>query len=496
MSWPMMMDGSTSFNPHPPEKVGATWAALTQAVHHPVSILTHPKRWVLPGGPGRAAGSSGPFQSSPTRKGGCYPTPARRRQCSSGVSILTHPKRWVLPDRYGDRYCRHCGFNPHPPEKVGATAAPRSPISYMAAFQSSPTRKGGCYVQPVGVDGVAGHVSILTHPKRWVLRGQRRCRVDGQPVSILTHPKRWVLRAWPLTPTPGLLRFNPHPPEKVGATGDGVPLPHQSARFNPHPPEKVGATRPLLPIWLPYSSFNPHPPEKVGATWCRCTRCKQSVPFQSSPTRKGGCYLATAVLAIANSYLGFNPHPPEKVGATSGNPINDVVYQKVSILTHPKRWVLPPAIPLPVTTWETFQSSPTRKGGCYGRRPQAGDGEMTVSILTHPKRWVLPHLRQRRQSTATGFNPHPPEKVGATRRERPALPVRFVSILTHPKRWVLRTCRRECRHTASSFNPHPPEKVGATRGAGRAAQAHHLVSILTHPKRWVLRHPNPTCAAR
>ncbi len=43
-------------------------------------------------------------------------------------------------------------------------------------------------------------------------------------VSILTHPKRWVLRTIVAHNPLWRARFNPHPPEKVGATWWWVPL--------------------------------------------------------------------------------------------------------------------------------------------------------------------------------------------------------------------------------------------------------------------------------
>ena len=213
-----------------------------------------------------------------------------------------------------------------------------------------------------------GRVSILTHPKRWVLPecGVRRNR-PAEPVSILTHPKRWVL------------------PRYDGAA------PAAAAGFNPHPPEKVGATL-------------------HGQCPSHCL-----MMFQSSPTRKGGCYGdggrgtdlggGVSILTHPKRWVlrvqrrgfhdrspRFNPHPPEKVGATT------------------LRRCRPCGC-----CW--FQSSPTRKGGCYPARAVPVALSDDVSILTHPKRWVLRPIRRHRAAVHAGFNPHPPEKVGATSKQ-------------------------------------------------------------------------------
>ena len=93
----------------------------------------------------------------------------------------------------------------------------------------------------------------------------------------------------------------------------------------------------------------------------------------------------------------------------------------VSILAHPERWTLPPAVrsnallvrfqssPTPKGgrylkdramshLVEVFQSSPTPKGGRYCKDRQGKQRAMMVSILAHPERWTLLRsyaLRQR-----------------------------------------------------------------------------------------------------
>ena len=283
-----------------------------------VSILTHPKRWVL-----RALVNQG-----------------RRRQL---VSILTHPKRWVLHHHRQRSGWRYKGFNPHPPEKVGATVDLSRTDERNLQFQSSPTRKGGCYleVSRLCTDGTRFQSSPTRKGGCYdgVIAGNRNPAI----VSILTHPKRWVLRKCPMSDSTIVKGFNPHPPEKVGATGPGRRQPPIPQSFNPHPPEKVGATASTV---APYArlvevSILTHPKRWVLPLMSVPSCCSFQM-FQSSPTRKGGCYTRQYV----NTLL---PHA-------------------VSILTHPKRWVLPAAGTL------------SRQG-------------LRVSILTHPKRWVLRGLR-------------------------------------------------------------------------------------------------------
>ncbi len=247
---PYMMLGAGCFNPHPPEKVGATCSDESA---------------------GRAGG---PFQSSPTRKGGCYGRHSVASLRVGLVSILTHPKRWVLP-----------------PVKT-------RPLGFTRRFQSSPTRKGGCYMD----DWMAtGALSVFqSSPTR-----KGGCYLSGAyilialwRVSILTHPKRWVLPPAPAFDWPHTCSFNPHPPEKVGATRYPLHRLLLRRRFNPHPPEKVGAT----PRWPPPSvtssvSILTHPKRWVLPQSGHISRSGLGV-FQSSPTRKGGCY---------HLWLSFHP---------------------------------------------------------------------------------------------------------------------------------------------------------------------------------------------
>ena len=82
---------------------------------------------------------------------------------------------------------------------------------------------------------------------------------------------------------------------------------------------------------------------------------------------------------------------------------------------------------------------------------------MAVSILAHPERWALLDYRDRSDDTLC-FNPRPPRKVGATRRER-----------VHRRR-------------RGRFNPRPPRKVGATCRGHRGRLGRWLFQSSPTPK--------------
>ncbi len=158
-----------SFNPRPPRKVGATRRLLIRQHRRRVSILAHLERWAL-----------------------------RQRvviQCADGsVSILAHLERWALPaitvSGTGTRYVsilahlerwalrsqwswhtrRGRCFNPRPPRKVGATLWLTIEMDLPLKFQSSPTSKGGRYLDQIDWSRPKSTVSILAHLERWALR--------------------------------------------------------------------------------------------------------------------------------------------------------------------------------------------------------------------------------------------------------------------------------------------------------------------------------------
>ena len=107
-----------------------------------------------------------------------------------------------------------------------------------------------------------------------------------------------------------------------------------------------------------------------------------------------------------------------------------------------------------------FQSSPTPKGGRYDSS-------------------CAPTYSEFR------FNPHPPRRVGATRRTADSLRSGRVSILTHPEGWALQGMRILRQIAADvSILTHP--EGWALRSSSRKDRAAVRVSILTHPEGWAL----------
>ena len=182
--------------------------------------------------------------------------------------------------------------------------------------------------------------------------------------------------------------------------------------------------------------FNPHPPERAGATISRSAVVSYPKKFQSSPARKGGCYVSR-VDAPAMVYSSFNPHPPERAGATRVKrplrPCGQMVFQ-----SSPARkggcYSAPTAAHRGLGRW--FQSSPARKGGCY--RSHANAVQRSVGC----------------------FNPHPPERAGATLGLDWQHCRNPVSILTRPKGRVLR--HSASRHSGAhpAFQSSPARKGG------------------------------------
>ena len=181
--------------------------------------------------------------------------------------------------------------------------------------------------------------------------------------------------------------------------------------------------------------------------------------FQSSPTSKGGRYMAVTVRSVCG--FMFQSSPTSKGG----------------------RYIILGSYQLLL---QMFQSSPTSKGGRYKLEWAELQGADLVSILAHLERWALRQtmslyingLRFQSSPTSKGgrytikgraiasacssFNPRPPRKVGATSAFRGV---------------------HRCPHR---FNPRPPRKVGATRLNARAFDRWR-VSILAHLERWALR---------
>ena len=144
----------------------------------------------------------------------------------------------------------------------------------------------------------------------------------------------------------------------------------------------------------PKTRFNPHPPGRVGATTSVETFAgvKSEVSIlthlvgwvQRRPGR--GVLIEGTHVSILTHLVGWVQQPwrPGQV------PPRIVV----SILTHLVGWVQPVSTDAGDTPLWMFQSSPTWSGGCN---------------------WVLGTSLL---GTETGFNPHPPGRVGATRTRR------------------------------------------------------------------------------
>ena len=156
-------------------------------------------------------------------------------------------------------------------------------------FQSSPTPKGGRYVEPFRCSPVASCfnprpprkvgatvtaqqlldrvlVSILAHPERWALHAPNLKKSEGRRVSILAHPERWALRSANEDQRGEDYGFNPRPPRKVGATPDPAMLSSlQNVSILAHP-ERWALRQKRINYTTYQYRFNPRPPRKVGAT--------------------------------------------------------------------------------------------------------------------------------------------------------------------------------------------------------------------------------------
>ena len=251
---------------------------------HPVSILTHLVGWVQRSG--WPIQQPGPppmeFQSSPTWSGGC----------NGPVDVSN---------------------------------------ADLIGFQSSPTWSGGC--------NPSSSVSILSIG----------CGYDpDEAVSILTHLVGWVQlersRSWVHGVAHHSGGFNPHPPGRVGATGD-----------HDRPTHLVATPQALLVSILTHlvgwvqtvATFQSS--GMVG--WVQPRKLHAAIAFQSSPTWSGGC--------------NGDSCSCRRAGATEA-------------------------------LRKRFQSSPTWSGGCNILSPRVdqmhilNEGRLSprVSILTHLVGWV------------------------------------------------------------------------------------------------------------
>ena len=90
---------------------------------------------------------------------------------------------------------------------------------------------------------------------------------------------------------------------------------------------------------------------------------------------------------------------------------------------------------------------------------------------------------------ATGFNPHPPGRVGATAlSDHDLTEGERVSILTHLVGWVQHSAVGFVPSAVWSFQSSPTWSGGCNQGRGQSVEPTSKVSILTHLVGWV-QHP-------
>ncbi len=202
------------------------------------------------------------FQSSAAPKDGCnlWP-PLKAGSVNDQVSILSRPERRLQRRWHPGAGGAPRGFNPQPPRKTAATAAPLKGSETLTSFNPQPPRK----------TAATG-------------RGADPHRLPGC--------------------------FNPQPPRKTAATGGRLAGGDHHAGFNPQPPRKTAATtgrtsksRPEAfqssaapkdgcnagggPACARPGGFNPQPPRKTAATWEDYEACKSSsVSILSRPERR------------------------------------------------------------------------------------------------------------------------------------------------------------------------------------------------------------------
>ena len=158
--------------------------------HRQVSILTRPEGRVQRRRWWNTSSSCWRFQSSPVPKDGC-----NRPRRALGV--------------FGGR------FNPHPSRRTGAT---RGEESVTTRFS----------------------VSILTRPEGRVQPQAHEVLKTIVEVSILTRPEGRVQPSPAISFGAGVVRFNPHPSRRTGATRRGVSESSPRIMFQSSPVPKDG----------------------------------------------------------------------------------------------------------------------------------------------------------------------------------------------------------------------------------------------------------------
>ena len=160
-------------------------------------------------------------------------------------------------------------------------------------------------------------------------------------------------------------------------------------RFNPHPSRRTGATK--LRSWqrLQEGGFQSSPVPEDGCNSQAIIAAARALVFPSSPVPEDGCNSVCFPRGVPTA-ISFNPHPSRRTGATRP----------------------PPSVLLGL---EMFQSSPVPEDGCNRsthlhilRRP---------SFNPHPSRrtGATSHSGEHCSTVASRFNPHPSRRTGATR---------------------------------------------------------------------------------
>ena len=304
------MDKTTCFNPRPPRRAGATQGKSYSVPVWHVSILAHPEgRALLP--LSHFLRPKQGFQSSPTPKGGRYvgyfdateatagfnPRPPRRAGATiragddlerERVSILAHPEGRALlhshskhsamlkfqssPTPKGGRYinarrgkCLTCLFQSSPTPKGGRYGLHRPARYLLASFNPRPPRRAGATRGNYGLTQYL-NVSILAHPEGRALLIYRLGRISHERVSILAHPEGRAL------PVPNVLdvyaiQFQSSPTPKGGRYPAGRGYRWAIDEFQSSPTPKGGRYGATIDETFTYSGFNPRPPRRAGATW-------------------------------------------------------------------------------------------------------------------------------------------------------------------------------------------------------------------------------------
>ncbi len=332
-------------------------------------------------------------------------------------------------------------------------------------------------------------------------------------VSILTRPEDRVQRPVAVAVQGGGPGFQSSPGPKTGCNAGGfVSRPYSLIRFNPHPARRPGATpnseqqstnqnhvsiltrpedrvqprqalfrfvgtdlvsiltRPedrvqravLLPTGGIPRCFNPHPARRPGATSIEIHR--SDLVMVSILTRPEDRVQLRKREFVVRSLYCFNPHPARRPGATTLFFLMKTALARFN--PHPARRpgaTRPPALPT-FLFFEKFQSSPGPKTGC---------NECMASTCSRISTRFNPHPARRPGATLgttetlslslRGFNPHPARRPGATaRRLRSSASNSLFQSSPGPK-----TGCNNCSVSGSTpcricFNPHPARRPGAT----------------------------------